>query len=226
MKAKEMPFYICHCKKLTERKPHLESELSRVGIQKAQWILNFDADELTEEYVFDVLETSLWYERMQLPIYPSPPTYRVLSKPVTSLVMKHREAYRMFLETGEPYALISEDDTFFHPDYNSLFEKYFATMPEDADIVHMCAASDLFPSNILDGQYFYENHLTRGTGLYLISRRAAEIMLNGLHFFCGPIDFEINYFVYKHDLKSYWLHPLLAHQGSETIYSSSLDGKR
>ena len=201
MNIKEIPFYICHCKKLTERRPNLESEIARVGIQNAHWVLDFDADELTEDYIFDILETNLWYERMQLPIYSSPPAYRVLSKPVTSLVMKHREAYKLFLKTDKPYALVSEDDTFFHPDYSSLFEKHFE-------------------------QYFYENHLTRGTGLYLISRRAAEVMLNGLRFFCGPIDFEINYFVHKYNLKSYWLHPLLAHQGSETIYSSSLDGKR
>jgi glycosyl transferase family 25 len=223
---KEIPFYICHCKKLTERRPNLESEIVRVGIQNAHWVLDFDADELAEDYIFDILETNLWYERMQLPIYPSPPAYRILSKPVTSLVMKHREAYKMFLKTDKPYALISEDDTFFDPDYNNLFEKYFSTMPKGADIIHMCAASGLYPSNLVEGHYFYKNHLTRGTGLYLISRKAAEIMCHGLQFFCGPIDFEINYFVHKHGLESYWLHPLLAYQGSETIYSSSLDGKR
>jgi len=44
--------------------------------------------------------------------------------------------------------------------------------------------------------------------------------------FCGPIDFEINYFVNKFNLRSFWLHPLLAIQGSETIYSSSLENIR
>jgi len=226
MNYTELPFYICHCKKLHERKEPLQKELDRVDITNATWILDFDADELPDNYNETILDISLWEDRMQLPMYPSPPRFRTLSKPVASLVMKHRESYRKFLETDSEYALISEDDTIFDDDFSTMFPSIMSDMPSEVDIVHMCAASGLFPSGIVNHQKFYPHPLTRGTGLYLLSRKAAEIMSDGLDRFCGPIDFEINYFVNKYGLHSFWLHPLLAVQGSETIYGSSLEGIR
>jgi len=226
MNHTEIPFYICHCKKLTERKEPLEKELDRVGIKNATWILDFDGDELPDGYEETILNTSLWGERMQMSMYPSPPRFRVLSRPISSLVMKHRESYRKFVETDSDYALVSEDDTIFNENFGDEFSEFMGSMPPQVDIVHMCAASGLFPNGITTDQHFYEHPLTRGTGLYLISKRAATIMSEGLDRFCGPIDFEINYFVEKYNLKSFWLHPLLAIQGSETVYGSSLKGVR
>ena len=86
----------------------------------------------------------------------------------------------------------------------------------------MCGGcSGQMPSGVTEDKYFYEENLTRGTGLYLISRKAAETIECGLEKFCGPIDFEMNYFILKERLTSYWIHPLLAEQGSE-IYGSVL----
>jgi len=226
MNYTDLPFYVCHCKKLHERKEPLKKELDRVGINDVTWILDFDADELPEDYTKTVLDTSLWEERMQMSIYPSPPPFRILSKPVTSLVMKHREAYKKFLETDSEYALISEDDTIFDENFSVLFPSIMKNIPSGTDIVHMCAGSNQFPTNIVNHQNFYPHPLTRGTGLYLLSKKAARLMSEELSVFCGPIDFEINYFVNKFNLRSFWLHPLLAIQGSETIYSSSLENIR
>lgn len=222
MNLHELPFYVCHCKKLEERKVLMESELEKIGVTNATWILDYDGDELEDNYEQEILDTSLWDERMNLPTYSSAPPFRVLAKPVASLVMKHREAYRKFLETDSDYALISEDDSIFSDNFVDDFNKIMKELPEGADIVHICGGCcGQMPFGAKEDKYFYKKNESRGTGLYLVSRKAAELIEYGLEKFCGPIDFEINYFILMERLNSYWLHPLLAEQGSE-IYGSVL----
>ena len=71
--------YICHWKKLTERKSNLIAHLSEIGIKKYQWVENYDKDSWNIEKI-----------QKEYPlIFDNNPLGRKLKWSEISLTLKH-----------------------------------------------------------------------------------------------------------------------------------------
>jgi GR25 family glycosyltransferase involved in LPS biosynthesis len=221
--------YIPHYTKLKERKPHIENELNKLGINNAKFITNFDGDCLvgddmtyystTPEYFDVAVETSL--KKLGLDRIEQRP----LKDSEISLTLKHFEAIRIFLQSASRYAMILEDDAVFNDNVN--IQNVVDSAPSDFDALFLGGplGRDFF--NVLDdrnGYLLVDNPATNTTSSIIYSRSGAERLYKAYSFygFCLPLDWQLNYFFDKLQMKVYHLYPKICGQLSGGEFRSSI----
>lgn len=112
---KNLPIFITHYTKLTERKKFITEQLNKHNI-KATFINDFDKENLThnDKAIFD--ESKLKIEEI-------------------SLMCKHFYIYKHIIENNISHAIIFEDDVFLYDDFVNKIVSYFKQLPQDWDFL-------------------------------------------------------------------------------------------
>ena len=125
----------------------------------------------------------------------------------------HLEAWRAFLQSGKPVALILEDDVVFHDDFLAAVD---LALKADAhwDMLKLNKVRAKLPvCQGRIGPYVLNAYAGPATGLgaYLIKRETAERLLPRLLPITCMIDYEIPRF-FAHDFRLFGLEPFPSHQ--------------
>jgi len=87
----------------------------------------------------------------------------------------HMKAWKTFLDSGLPIATIWEDDVFFHPHFETLFQQFYKQTPKDYDLIFMGNQSNPQANKQMNQDVnslpCFCNHS------YVITRKGAEILL-------------------------------------------------
>jgi GR25 family glycosyltransferase involved in LPS biosynthesis len=220
--------YIPHYTKLTERKPHIEMELNKLGINDAKFITDFDGDSLTGEDTTNYITESDYFHVAVEPSVRKLGIDRIeqttLKNSEISLILKHFQAIDLFLSSELDHALILEDDVNFH--YNISMQQVIDEAP-DFDVLFLGGPLniDFFNVKEIYRNYFRAGHpSTNTTSSIVYSRPTAEKLskLYDMMGFCLPLDWQLNYFFEKLDMSVWHCYPKLCGQLSGTEFRSSI----
>ena len=106
-----------------------------------------------------------------------------------------------------------------------LFQKYLSETPKNFDVVFMGSGANLKPTNIIPDKIWYlKTHpASKCADSYLITKKAANEIVQTYTPFNICSDYELAYQMYLHNHKVYWWEPSLVKQGSEMgLFKSSL----
>lgn len=136
--------------------------------------------------------------------------------------LSHIKAMRMFLETNEQFAMICEDDIKPRPQLKQILERAIQ-YNELWDILRLCGFHDAHPQIVCSigfGRSLAVN-MTRlcGTGAYLVTRHAAETLIEKMLPMNVPIDHALDR-EWFYGLRSLSIDPLPISQNSVKIPSS------
>lgn len=141
--------------------------------------------------------------------------------------LSHLKAYRAFLETDLTHALICEDDITIPTNTATVLSKVIhAETPWD--MVKISKINSSLPVNIesLTPTFSLAINIGRhtGAGAYLITRRAAEELLNSIHTMTLPLDHAFDK-EWRTGFRAYSLQPTLIEQ-EETKFKTTITSPR
>ena len=193
--------YICHWKKLIDRKKELLKKLEDQNIKQFTFIEEYDKDN--------------WNLAKLKELYPNvferTPSGRFLNFSEISLLLKHYHILNELSVSDNSYSLVLEDDVIFCDDFLINLGKSFNQLPKDWDLVWIGTCCNLH-SDYIHGKYIYRENSSRCTHAYLISRKCANKILNNLTKITEAIDHSYNFFIKTLNLNNYWIEPSLAIQ--------------
>lgn len=163
-----------------------------------------------------------------------------LSKGEIACFLSHRKCWEKICKSDNPnaYAVVLEDDVVFSKDAAAFLEDH-AWIPADADLVKLEVLTrkliiDTKPTTTLQGKAvfrFYSSNL--GTAAYIISKKAAEKLLQMTEKFYVPIDHVMfgDLFPYFKQLVCYQVMPALCIQdtelrGENSVFKSTMDSRK
>ena len=153
---------------------------------------------------------------------------RKLSNSEKSLILKHIEALKKILISGQP-GVVCEDDIRFENFSKEILNEAFELCKKEFDFISLGHGSKELPffSNdipLKSNYRFIKLSTPRNcTALaYMVSPKTAKILLDGLSSFVMPADWQIQYLLLKNNLRSAWVIPPLFLHGSLNEYDSSL----
>lgn len=220
-----MKTYVAHYNKLADRKANIEKFFKLASYPDYQFVTN----EPTQEFInkFYVASEELWYERVSQLNYGGPISFKKLSKAEISLLYKH---YVILNEIADNHneALILEDDVIFSTSFAQELKDVLNDVPDDWDFIFLGSGCNLrIPKENLvkDKLCYLKSHpASKCTDSFFITKAAAQKVLSSLMPFVLPIDFELNYHMFLHDMKVYWVDPPIIKQGSQTgLYQSLIN---
>lgn len=212
--------YIAHYSPLVERRAFLDTQLAQYNID-AQWFEQEPSSQEIERLYSP--SPSAWKMKISQVPNQAPEPFRFLNKADdtadVSLAYKHIKMYEKIVEKNILTCLILEDDVIFEEDFVNRFNFNLYNLPKDWDMVFIGSGCDLriSPSRLKIGKisYLKEHPASKCTDSYIIKKSAAEKILSTIVPFTVPIDFELNYQMYIHNMNVYWWEPPLIRQGSQ-----------
>jgi len=221
-----MKTYIAHYTKLENRKKNLEQLLTAADYKN----FHFVTDEPPKHFVdmFYSSSPKLWKERIAGLNYGSKVNYRGLSRAEISLLYKHYLMFERIACGNDSYALILEDDVIFGENFKEELKNSIEQTPPDWDFIFIGSGCNLrIPPRQLQPNkvsYLKKHPAGKCTDSFLVKQAAAVRVLSTLLPFVLPIDFELNYHMMKHDMKTYWIEPPFVCQGSQNgQYTSEIN---
>jgi len=115
-----------------------------------------------------------------------------MSASVYACFQSHREAWRRLVASGEPFALVLEDDLLLADGMAATLENYW--IPQDADLVRLETFGTRLHVDAGHGHHFGSRQLLRlrsghlGAGCYVVSAKAAQLLLAKSTNFNEPVD--------------------------------------
>ena len=222
--------YIPHYTKLSERKPHLENELNKLGISNAKFITDFDGDCLTGEDMGKYVTELDYFNKAVKPSIRKLRMDWIEQKPLKnseiSLTLKHFKAIELFLQSASDHALVLEDDVHFTCS-NINIQHVIDAAPDNFDVLFLGGplGVDFFNVKEVHGNYLLVDHpSTNTTSSIIYSKPAATRLFNSymVRGFCLPLDWQLNYFLELLDMKVCHIYPKLCGQLSGTEFRSSI----
>lgn len=232
--------YITHWKPLKGRKQYLENRLKEFGLLKIttfmeKWDRNDEnyKNQIDNYYKDNNVED--WLEHGDTKAYKlDKSSFRNLSNCEKYNFMNHIECYKDMIKNNYKLCLILEDDCILCDNFKIDLQKYIKQMNDiDWDVVFLgkyCHNQYNFPE---EGHKTTNLHLTgmsNTADAYFLNYQSVRTIINNLKYpFVLPIDFEMNYWFKKYDMKVYWGKPHLIIQGSgfhkRGDYKSTVDGR-
>tara|TARA_Y100000310_G_scaffold163309_1_gene163161 strand:- start:11443 stop:12129 length:687 start_codon:yes stop_codon:yes gene_type:complete len=212
--------YIVHYTRLVERRMHMNSFFRASGIN-ADYILEFDQDELNEEIINEYyFPNEKDYNEKILETYGKGSNqYRLLRPAEISCTIKHYHAIKKLSEEVKDYGLIFEDDIIFMDNFVSLFNLYLQKTPADWDAIFFgsCCGLDVGSHLVSHDKvaYLKPHPATKCADAYLLRKDLAKKITQTMKPFVTISDWELSYQLRLHDAKVYWWSPPLISQGSE-----------
>ena len=195
--------YICHWKKLTERKSNLIAHFSEIGIKKYQWVEKYDKDSWNIEEI----------QKKYPLIFDNNPLGRKLKWSEISLTLKHSWIIEDSFEKGYDDVLVFEDDVILHPNFIEYFNFFKTQIPKDWDIVWIGSCCNLHALYI-EGKYFYKADGSRCTHAFMLSKSCVNKIVNEVSNINDGSDFYYNFLIKKYNLNNYWMEPVLSYQNT------------
>lgn len=223
--------YISHFPPLVERRNWLEKALGLLGWE-AEWVTHFDKRTLSAETIsrFYSSDRGEFARRAELGgAFGVPLAPRVLSMGEVANAITHVHIFEQIVKNDFDACLILEDDVVFGPDFREELEQRLDRLPPDWDVLYPGSGCGLhipaFPPDLK--VYPHPKRESRTADCYVLRGKAAKKILSTIVPFVLPIDWELNFHQWKHELNVYWGEPSIAYQGSETgVYSSSAGVQR
>jgi GR25 family glycosyltransferase involved in LPS biosynthesis len=194
--------YICHWKKLKDRKNEL------IEILKEENILQYEFNEKYDKDDWDIGEL----KKIHPYAFRKTPSGRYLNESEISLLLKHYDIIRELSSNNAEYLLVLEDDVILCDDFLDNLEKCFNELPKDWDLVWVGTCCDLHEPKIENKLVYKTKRGSRCTHAYLISKTCANKILNNISKITEAIDHSFNFFIKELDLNNYWIEPPLAIQ--------------
>lgn len=203
--------YICHWKKLKDRKENLLKSLGNQNIKNYVFVEDYDKD----DWNLNELKKKFPY------VFKKTPKGRNLNNSETSLLLKHYHIMRDLNSSDSDYALVLEDDVVFCDNFLNNLEVCYNQFPSDWDLVWVGTCCNLH-SEYIEGKYVYPETSSRCTHAYLISKKCSNKILNSEYKITEAIDHLYNFFIRTLKLNNYWIEPALAIQNPK--YKTTIQG--
>ena len=221
-----MKTYIAHYAPLKGRKKNLDELLSTVAYKDFCFVIDEPPDNFINQHYSP--SPHLWKDRTLSLDYGSVIDYRALSKAEISLLYKHYLMFEKIASGNDSYALILEDDVIFGENFKEELKNSIEQTPPDWDFIFIGSGCSLRipPRQLKPNKISYlKNHPAgKCTDSFLVKQVAAVRVLSTLLPFVLPIDFELNYHMMKHNMKTYWIEPPFVCQGSQNgQYTSEIN---
>jgi len=222
-----MNIFVVHYKKLVSRKIYLSEALLDFDVE---FVENYDRDFISHYNTMYHNNVSLWDSRVD-GIYDNC-DYRDLKNSEICNYLSHIEAMKKIVEKNLDYGIILEDDVIIGDDFKSKIGEIVSDIPSDFDFVFFGnsynmkildnATSD--ESNNIIGNIWKKKYgSTRTVDAYIVSNKAARLLLDNIKEIVLPFDFELTYFFRNLNMNIYWYYPGFIHQGSVSgVYKSSI----
>jgi glycosyl transferase, family 25 len=238
----DIPIFIIHYKKLSQRKEYLLRMLSKFNFRNITFFEDLDRDTLTEDdlsyYKYD---PNKWSSKINMFNEISEP--RPLTNSEIAVTLSHIKIYEYIVKNNIEIALILEDDCIFYNDFKDILNKIIIKLKKYSNFnlyFDMCFLSDsvgwtvdnykfgyfgLKNKNIFKpNQLVYEMGCGRTADAYLISLNGSKKLsskMNKNEKFVFPIDWEFNWISISLGMKIFWAEPAIIHPGSEDVYKSA-----
>lgn len=201
--------YICHWKKLTERKAHVETELSNSSIINYTFVENYDTDTWDRKKVEEEFPCAFDKNKHRLGM--------TLKDSEISLLSKHCWVIRDAIAKEYKSILILEDDVVFDVDFVNKLNQCNRILPTDWDIIWVGACGSKIKSK--SSRRINKCDQSRCTHCYMLSMSGMNKIQDELENISDAIDWYFNYLIEKYKLKSYCINPPLACQSANFISS-------
>ena len=205
----DIPFYIVHYSKNTDRRKRLEKEFKKYDINNVRWITEYDNDTLKDKekmYVFNSI-----FERKKL------------TKSLISVTVKHWFSLENIIEKKQEVAVIMEDNVTFKADIKKIVNEYLKEAPNDWNVIY---EGDVHYARYKEGKIYPEKKLykksnkktpylggsSRCSNFYIINLESAKRMVKELETFSNVHDHWCNYIYRKLDFNIYWVEPPIVHR--------------
>ena len=209
--------YICHYKKLEERKQSILEQFKEENIYRYQFIENFDKNE------WDIKKIEKEYPKVFKEWKKGLDSYDDESQnSERSLSLKHAYILKDIFKNQYKASLILEDDVILCNSFVDYCNFFMSQLPDDWDIVWVGSCLNLHEPSV-EGKYVYKtNRGSRCTHAFLVNRSMANKVVNCISDINLPSDHFYNYLIKKFNLNNYWFEPSLANQSLE--YKSEISG--
>jgi GR25 family glycosyltransferase involved in LPS biosynthesis len=235
MKSIDIPIFIVHYKKLADRKKYLDAVLRKEGFVNIHWFEDNDRNTMTQDqlnmYKYD---SDMWYKQTAIwHHYDSVP--RKLSLPEIACEVTHIEIYKYICDNDIKIALFFEDDCIIGNNFAKNLGRVVEELPDDFDA---CYLSDCFgwtvdsykqgflgslnKNKYTPDKCVYKMGVGKCADSFLLSNKCAKKLYENFIPFCLPPDWTQSYVYLSNNMNIYWAEPALTHQGSETVYQSSI----
>jgi GR25 family glycosyltransferase involved in LPS biosynthesis len=209
--------YICHYKKLKERKESLLNQFEEERIYTYQFVENFDKNgwnrkEIEKEYpkIFND-----WKRGVDSYDETAQDSER-------SLALKHSFILKDIFKNQYETSLILEDDVTLCDNFVEYCNLFMEQLPTDWDIAWVGSCLNLHEPKV-DGKYVYKTKRgSRCTHAFLVSKSMVDKVIDCVSDINLPSDHFYNYLIDKFNLNNYWFEPALAIQSLE--FRSSISG--
>lgn len=225
---------ILHCKKLKDRKLHMQSQMNKFDFSDYSFYEEYDGDVLTEDivqvnYKSGIDNQDIWKRKVSLwgpaALYYHKPKCSI---PEISLSIKYGKLFEKLKNAECDMVLFLEDDVVIHDNFNEHFELYLKNTPTDWDAIYLGSGANLKPSNIINSQIAYKKQhpASRCTDTILMKMKTIKDLASTWFPFNLAADWELGYQHYLHNHNIYWWEPSLTSQGSQIgIFKTSIQEK-
>lgn len=219
-----MNIFVNHYSPLKERKIHILNSFKEAGIENFKFI-----EEEPDGFFLDKYDDSIcsWRLKTSCLNYGGHIRYRRLSSSEISLFYKHFLCFTYMQKSNCDISLILEDDVLFPPDILKNINSILEEVEDDWDFIFLGNGCNLKISEdrIKIGKkcYLKSHPATKCTDSFLIKKSSSYKILKEMESYSLPIDFELNYILYKNNMKCYWIEPPIVTQGSQNgIFDSKI----
>jgi GR25 family glycosyltransferase involved in LPS biosynthesis len=247
---KDVPAFVIHYRRLTARRRHIEAQLEAEGL-RATFVDSIDRDSLSGSTIADYYRPSparwaammaelrdilienaqvrpdkrSWGEDVDLAITPPFLAFRALTLPEIACTISHLLAYEAIVEGGFEAALVLEDDAVIAPGFAAFLADDLTALPAGWDFLFLGSCCGLRVPHRVATRHLYrmEPPRSRCADSYLISHKAAKVILERAKPFTLVIDFLLGYWMKHLAMTCYWRDPPIVSQGSESgVFPSSI----
>ena len=203
--------YICHYKKLTDRKIIILDQLQKLGLDNYMFVEQFDKDSWNTE------EITKEFPKI---FHPA----NKINNAERSLALKHAWIVTDMHKQGYSSVLVLEDDAVLVDDFVEKYNSYMKQMPVDWDIGWVGSCFGLKEPEIPNINVYKTNRGSRCAHAYCISKSFSINMIDEIKNIDKEADLYYNYIIERFNLNNYWFQPPLALQSLE--FFSSLRGNQ
>lgn len=208
----DLTTYVVTVKTFKDRQSHIHAQAERHNL-KLQFIWDYDADTLSTE------------DFARVDVEKLPPKS-------ISTVLKHMEAQKRLIASGDRFALVLEDDAILFPEFSATLDRILTSghLPSEPFLLFAGGADNKVADAFLKAKPTdLVKHPLSTAEAYIIERSAAERRLE----WCSenridkPADHFLTWIDQKLGITHYWTGVPLATQGSITgQFKTSLDASR
>jgi len=214
--------YVTHYSPLKERKTRLFPLINQLH-HNVKWVEDEPSSEDREKYLLCNEQT--WNDKKNTLYKSSEHSFRHIKNSEFSLAFKHIKIYEDIVKNNYDITLILEDDVLLEDDFVKKFNFQISNTPIDWDFIFIGSGcdlhidkSELIPEKVA---YLKDHPSSKCTDSYCVTLDAAKIILKTIIPSTFPIDYELNYQMFYHNLNTYWWEPCLTKQGSQKGYYKS-----